>query len=125
MSEQRRSIFAQNYKAGPHGLGDPDDKRLRKIEKDVLIPQKMRDRAKEEKCVKEVQEFAKCCKDSNFLMVFRCKELNNALISCLELWYKDPQFKNECTQAYLEERSEYRRTGIPKSSKRKRAVSSS
>lgn len=58
-------------------------------------------------------------------MVFKCKELNNALISCLELWYKNPQFKDECTQEYLEERSEYRRTGIPKSSKRKRVASSS
>lgn len=28
--------------------------------------------------------------------------------------YKDPQFREECTEKYLEERSEYRRTGISK-----------
>lgn len=35
--------------------GDPDDKHLRKVEKDVLIPQRMRDKAKTEKCVAEVE----------------------------------------------------------------------
>lgn len=34
--------------------GDPDDKHLRNVEKDVLIPQLMRDKAKQEKCVEEV-----------------------------------------------------------------------
>lgn len=54
------SVSAIVYLIRVDFLGDPNDKRLRKVEKDVLIPQKMRDKAREEKCVKEVQG------DSNF-----------------------------------------------------------
>lgn len=124
MTEERRSVL-RSTKAGPHGVGDPDDFFLRKVEKDVLIPQKMRDKAREEKCAKEVKEFATCCKDSSFMMVFKCRDVNTALKSCLEQWFTDPSFKEECTQEYLKERSEYRRTGIPVKSKRSRAVSTS
>ncbi|XP_003705804.1 COX assembly mitochondrial protein homolog [Megachile rotundata] len=124
MTEVKRSVL-RNSRAGPHGVGDPNDTFLRKVEKDVLIPQKMRDKAREEKCVKEVQEFNTCCKNSSFLMVFKCRDVNTALKSCLETWFNDPAFKEECTQEYLQERSEYRRTGIPVKSKRTRAVSTS
>lgn len=122
MTEEKHTFFLRSLKAGPHGVGDPNDLSLRKVEKDVLIPQKMRDRAKEEKCVKEVQEFSTCCKNANIMMAFRCRDVNNALVSCLTKWYNDPAFREECTQEYLKERSEYRRTGIPKPSKRRRAT---
>ncbi|XP_012350417.1 COX assembly mitochondrial protein homolog isoform X2 [Apis florea] len=112
------------YGGGPHNLGDPEDKFLRKVEKDILIPQKMRDKAKQEKCIQEVQEFNVCCKNASYLMPFKCKKENTALIDCLSKWYNDPKFKEECTQEYLEERSEYRRTGIPKKSKLGRVGSS-
>jgi len=35
--------------------GDPDDRSLRKVEEQVLIPKIMRERAKAEKCVEEVK----------------------------------------------------------------------
>lgn len=35
-------------------LGDPDDKSLRKVETEILIPKKMRDKAKAENCLSEV-----------------------------------------------------------------------
>lgn len=35
--------------------GDPDDKTLRKVEIDVMIPKKMRDRTRDEKCTEEVK----------------------------------------------------------------------
>ncbi|CAK9800021.1 COX assembly mitochondrial protein homolog [Anthophora quadrimaculata] len=97
---------------GPHDLGDPDDRSLRKVEKEVLIPQIMRDRAKNEKCIQEVKDFTECCKNSNLLMVLKCRKQNTALKDCLALWYNDLKFKEECTLKYLEQRSEYRRTGI-------------
>ncbi|XP_043517235.1 COX assembly mitochondrial protein homolog [Frieseomelitta varia] len=102
------------YGGGPHNLGDPNDKFLRKVEKDVLIPQKMRDKAKEEKCVQQVKEFSDCCKKANVLMGFKCRKENSALKECLSRWYNDSDFKEQCTQEYLDERSEYRRTGISK-----------
>lgn len=38
-----------------YNSGDPNDRSLRKVEKDVLIPQLIRDRTKTEKCVDEVK----------------------------------------------------------------------
>jgi hypothetical protein len=35
-------------------LGDPLDRSLRKVEIDILIPKKMRDKARDEKCSDEV-----------------------------------------------------------------------
>ncbi|XP_043577683.1 COX assembly mitochondrial protein homolog [Bombus pyrosoma] len=113
------------YGGGPLNLGDPDDKHLRKVEKDVLIPQRMRDKAKTEKCVAEVARFSECCKNASVLMAFECQKENAVLKDCLSQWYNDPDFKAQCTQEYLDERSEYRRTGIAKRSKNSRYQSSS
>uniref|UniRef100_A0AAG5CV96 COX assembly mitochondrial protein n=1 Tax=Anopheles atroparvus TaxID=41427 RepID=A0AAG5CV96_ANOAO len=101
-------------KGGPHGLGDPDDRRLRKVEVEVLIPKIMRERAKTEKCVAEVKAFEVCCKDAGLFMIAKCQEQNDALKACSLEWYKDEQFKKECTEIFLAERSEFRRTGLPK-----------
>lgn len=98
----------------PHGLGDPNDKSLRKVEVEVLIPKIMRDRARAEQCLPEVKAFESCCKDNSLLMVINCRKQNDALKSCLANWYGNETFKNECKEIYLNERSEYRATGIPK-----------
>lgn len=94
-------------------LGDPNDRTLRKVEVEVMIPKLMRDRAKETKCVDEVKAFTECCKSSSILMVVKCRTQNSALKDCLANWYKDEGFKKECTEEYLALRSEFRRTGIP------------
>lgn len=94
--------------------GDPDDKTLRKVESEILIPKIMRDRAKAEKCIPQVQAFESCCKDSGVKMVWTCRKPNSELKECLTKWYKDEPFKDECKQIYLAERSEYRRTGVKK-----------
>ncbi|XP_050078744.1 COX assembly mitochondrial protein homolog [Anopheles maculipalpis] len=101
-------------KGGPHGLGDPDDRRLRKVELEVLIPKIMRERAKTEKCLPEVKAFEDCCKDAGLFMVAKCQIQNDALKACSLEWYRNEQFKKECTEIYLAERSEFRRTGLPK-----------
>ncbi|XP_058454103.1 COX assembly mitochondrial protein homolog [Malaya genurostris] len=98
----------------PHGLGDPNDRSLRKVEVEVLIPKIMRERSKVEKCIEEVSKFEACCKDSGILMTVKCQKQNEALKACSLKWYNDEQFKSECKEIYLKERSEYRRTGIPK-----------
>uniref|UniRef100_T1E8Z3 COX assembly mitochondrial protein n=1 Tax=Anopheles aquasalis TaxID=42839 RepID=T1E8Z3_ANOAQ len=101
-------------KGGPHGLGDPDDRRLRKVEIEVLIPKIMRERAKTEKCVAEVKAFEDCCKDAGLFMVAKCQAPNDALKACSLRWYQNEQFKQECTEIYLEERKLFRETGLPK-----------
>lgn len=125
-------MLSTTLSAGPHGLGkhpfailglgfrhilfigDPDDLSLRKVEKEILIPKKMRDVAREEKCVEEVRRFTECCKESSVLMVVSCRAENAGLKDCLGAWYADADFQERCKQLYLEERSEYRRTGIPR-----------
>ncbi|XP_055859127.1 COX assembly mitochondrial protein homolog [Episyrphus balteatus] len=98
----------------PHGLGDPNDRSLRKVEVEVLIPKIMRDRAKAEHCLKEVKAFESCCRDNSLLMVINCRQQNDVLKTCLANWYSNEAFKAECKEIYLKERSEYRATGIPK-----------
>ncbi|XP_034834371.1 COX assembly mitochondrial protein homolog [Maniola hyperantus] len=112
------SVLPKKFSEGPHGLGDPDDKSLRKVEIEVVIPKLMREKAKTEKCVKEVEEFNKCCKASSVFMVVKCREENSTLKSCLTNWYVNEEFRQICTNQYLNERSEYRKTGIKKPMKR-------
>ncbi|KAJ2945635.1 hypothetical protein O0L34_g462 [Tuta absoluta] len=118
MTSTEKSVLPQNFSAGPHGLGDPDDRTLRKVEVEVVIPKIMREKAKTEKCPKEVADFEKCCKDSALLMVVTCRKENSALKACLSSWYENQEFRSICTEQYLKERSEYRRTGIKKPIKR-------
>ncbi|XP_037979595.1 COX assembly mitochondrial protein homolog isoform X1 [Motacilla alba alba] len=87
--------------------------KLRHVEKDVLIPQIMRDRAKE-LCSDKVQAFTKCCQETGVLMVVKCRQENAALKDCLVGYYSDPSFYEECKAEYLKQREEYRATGIKK-----------
>lgn len=103
-----------NNLGGPHGLGDPNDRTLRKVEIEVMIPKVMRDRAKVVKCIDEVKDFETCCKSSGLMMWYKCRKENTALKDCYTKWYSNDEFKAECTEIYLQERSEFRRTGISK-----------
>lgn len=104
---------------GPHNLGDPDDLTLRKVEREILIPKKVRDKTRDEKCVEEIKVFSECCKAAGLLMTFKCRPETKVMNSCLERWYHDEDFKKICTEEYLQERSQYRRTGIKKKFRRK------
>ncbi|XP_070691428.1 COX assembly mitochondrial protein homolog [Pempheris klunzingeri] len=84
---------------------------LRHVEKDVLIPKMMREKAKE-RCAEKVEAFNLCCKESGFLMPFKCREENAVLKECLTLHYRDPAFFEECKQEYIKEKLEFERTGI-------------
>ncbi|XP_063306745.1 COX assembly mitochondrial protein homolog [Pelobates fuscus] len=85
---------------------------LRHVEKDVLIPKIVREKARV-LCSEKVEAFTKCCQESGFLMVVKCREENAALKECLTKYYRDAALFEECKQEYLKEREEYRRTGIP------------
>ncbi|KAM9852421.1 COX assembly mitochondrial protein homolog [Aulostomus maculatus] len=86
--------------------------RLRHVEKDVLIPQMMREKARE-RCAERVEAFSHCCKDSGFSMAWKCREENNALKECLTQHYQDPAFYELCKQEYIKQKLDYERTGIP------------
>ncbi|XP_028280679.1 COX assembly mitochondrial protein homolog [Parambassis ranga] len=89
-----------------------DEIPLRHVEKEVLIPKIMREKAKE-LCASKVEAFTHCCKESGFLMVVKCQEENAALKECLTQHYKDPAFFEECKKEYIQEKLEFERTGIP------------
>ncbi|KAJ8894298.1 hypothetical protein PR048_006913, partial [Dryococelus australis] len=91
---------------------DPDDRSLRKVELQVLIPEKIRQKSRNEKCAEEVKAFTACGKDAGLLVVVKCRKENAVMKSCLNKWYHDEEFKRQCTEEYLTERSEFRRTGI-------------
>ncbi|XP_019946626.1 COX assembly mitochondrial protein homolog [Paralichthys olivaceus] len=96
---------------------------LRHVEKDVLIPKMMREKAKE-RCVEKVQAFGNCCKDSGFFMVFKCREENSALKECLTQHYRDPVFFEECKQEYIQEKMQFEKTGIPMKNRKQKLPTS-
>ena len=110
---ETKSVLPNRMGGGPAGLGDPSDKTLRKVEREVVIPKLMKERAKE-LCHEEVKAFNDCGKLNGLLLPFKCRKENSAMQECTIKWYKDPNFVVEVTNQFLEERSEYRRTGIPK-----------
>nr|XP_024000192.1 COX assembly mitochondrial protein homolog [Salvelinus alpinus] len=83
---------------------------LRHVETDVLIPKMMREKAKE-LCAEKVTAFNHCCKETGFLMVFKCRDQNAALKECLTVHYRDSAFFEECKQEYIKEKLEFQRTG--------------
>lgn len=82
-----------------------------------MVPKLMRERTKSEKCVDEVKEFHACVLRTGLLHVIRCRRENDKMKACMEKWYYNEDFIKECTEQYLDERSEFRRTGIPKKQK--------
>lgn len=114
------SVLPKHLSGGPHGLGDPNDKSLRKLERDVVIPKKMRELIKTDKCAKEVKDFSKCCGKSELFMVMKCRKENAVMRECYERWFFNEDFRKECTERYLEDRSEYRRTGISAKERKRR-----
>ncbi|GAV02246.1 hypothetical protein RvY_12837 [Ramazzottius varieornatus] len=115
-----KHVILKRGGGGPLGLGDPDDKALRKVEKDVMVPKLIRERTREDKCQAEYRAFEACGKAAGLAVITRCRQENNRMKQCMEKWYTDPSFVNECTEQYLKERSEFRRTGIMKAKEERR-----
>lgn len=55
-------------------------------------------------------------------MSFKCKPQTEQLKQCMARWFYDEKFIEECTQVYLDQRSEYRRTGITKKERERMAA---
>ena len=65
------------------------EQHLRHVEKDVLIPKIMREKARE-RCSEQVEYSTKCYKVSGILMAVKCQKENSALQECLTTYYNDP-----------------------------------
>jgi hypothetical protein len=59
MSEKKKEFnpysLGRGYTGGPHGVGDPDDMSMRKVESSVLVTQIIKDRAHLLKCPDQVK----------------------------------------------------------------------
>lgn len=107
-------MLPSKYVGGPHGVGDPNDRSLRNVEKTVAIPKIMKEKAKE-RCKAEVNEFNNCCLQHPYLtFTWKCKREARKMSICMANMYADPAFVDECTEIYLEERRIYRETGLKK-----------
>ncbi|BFZ11353.1 hypothetical protein BsWGS_14392 [Bradybaena similaris] len=116
--EDLGEVLPPSASGGPHGVGDPNDQSLRKVEHEIMIPLKMKEKAKVLKCPDEVKGFGECAKGQGLMMPFRCRKEAASLKLCLESAYHDATFVDLCTREYLEERTEYRRTGIKRKDKK-------
>ncbi|XP_018914934.1 COX assembly mitochondrial protein homolog isoform X2 [Bemisia tabaci] len=94
--------------------GDPDDRTLRKVESEVLVKERMRVKARKELCEPFNLAFANCAKEHGLFMPFSCQEQGQNLKNCIRKYFEDPEFEKKMQEEYLEERAEYRRTGISK-----------
>ncbi|XP_015793399.1 COX assembly mitochondrial protein homolog [Tetranychus urticae] len=92
--------------------GDPDDLSLRKIERNVLIPELMREVASKNQCKDVTKDFFDCAKDNGILIAPKCIDKRDKLTDCMTYWLNNKEFKEEITAKYLKDRSEYRKTGI-------------
>ena len=66
--------------------------------------------------------FSKCAKETGLLVVVQCRDVNTKMKSCMERWYKDEDFIQECTEMYLEKRRQYRLTGEKAAMKTKERI---
>ncbi|XP_071502432.1 COX assembly mitochondrial protein homolog [Diadema antillarum] len=114
--------MAAEQQKGRRGFAwQEDDDYLRKVEYEVLIPKKMREKAKV-RCAEQVNAFTECCKLNGLGMVVKCREENNAMKQCITKHYQDQEFFDMCKKEYLQERSEFRKTGVRMKDKPKAAV---
>lgn len=110
---------SEKYSGGPHGLGDPDDQFLRRVESTILIPNMIKKKANATWCQVVNEQFFKCAEQYGmWRMSYKCRAEATELRECVHKVLTDESKVNEVTQEYLDMRAEYRRTGKRKLLKR-------
>ncbi|VDN05085.1 unnamed protein product [Thelazia callipaeda] len=126
----RKTLLPAHSVGGPHGVGDPNDRSLRRVEADVLIPNMMNERIQRVECREPLQssnlfcftschnfhikvsDLAECLKrEGSFLGLRKCQNQLNRYEECQLALFNDPWFRQQITDEYVKERAEYRRTG--------------
>ncbi|XP_063408086.1 COX assembly mitochondrial protein homolog [Mytilus trossulus] len=108
------SFLPKTMIGGPYGLGEPEDQSLRDVELDVCIPDILRARVNKERCYEEHEIVSDCGRREQLMMPFRCQKEALVFKKCLYKAFNDPEFIESGKRQFLEERTEFRRTGIPK-----------
>nr|XP_022307288.1 uncharacterized protein LOC111113356 [Crassostrea virginica] len=105
-----KTVLPHHMAGGPMGLGDPDDRTLRKVEEDTLVGSVMRERGKAI-CEKQLLDFMACSDEHYILFPWKCKTESRLYNKCLTDLNSDPNFQEECKEIYLQRRRHYRLTG--------------
>jgi COX assembly protein 1 len=93
--------------------GDPNDRTLRRLEADVIIPNRMNRQINKEECRETYLEMIKCLKkEGDVHGLTRCQGVLDVYNGCKRIWFQNPTFRQAITDEYLEERSQLRRTGL-------------
>ncbi|XP_061169233.1 uncharacterized protein LOC133178542 [Saccostrea echinata] len=105
-----KTVLPHHMAGGPKGLGDPDDRTLRKVEEDTLVGNVMRERGKII-CERELLDFMACSDEHYVLFPWKCRTQSKKYNQCLTDLNSDPTFQDECKEIYLQRRRHYRLTG--------------
>ncbi|XP_048727083.1 uncharacterized protein DDB_G0275933-like [Ostrea edulis] len=105
-----KTVLPHHMAGGPKGLGDPDDRTLRKVEEDTMVGNVMRERGRN-RCEKELLDFMECSDEHYILFPWKCKTQSKLYNNCLTDLYNDSEFQDECKEIYLQRRRHYRLTG--------------
>lgn len=55
----------------------------------------------------------KCGGEAGLLVGLKCRKERDSLMDCSKKWFYDEDFRQECIEEYLRQRSYHRRTGKP------------
>ena len=76
-----------------------------------MIPSLMKRLVRWDKCLPEAIMFERCAGPMTWKAPFKCRDVIKGLRACEKRWFFDEAFVREVTERYLNERSEYRRSG--------------
>ncbi|OAF67289.1 COX assembly mitochondrial protein [Intoshia linei] len=110
----RKNFF--KFSGGPIGLGDPNDKTLIALEKEIYIPRILNDKCNNI-CTTYIKALDKCVYEKNGILAFFCRKEKADFVKCINECYNNKSIIDECTNKYLKERSQYREDGIPRKRK--------
>uniref|UniRef100_A0A7E4UQE7 COX assembly mitochondrial protein n=1 Tax=Panagrellus redivivus TaxID=6233 RepID=A0A7E4UQE7_PANRE len=109
----RKSLLSHHFTGGPHGIGDPEDRTLRRIEADVVIPNLMNKRIENEDCRDLYLGLVKCMREEGGAKgLYACTAVRDIFNVCKQEKFVDPKYRQEVTESYLNDRAEARRTGL-------------
>uniref|UniRef100_A0A915A8L1 COX assembly mitochondrial protein n=1 Tax=Parascaris univalens TaxID=6257 RepID=A0A915A8L1_PARUN len=102
----KKTILPHYSSAGPFGIGDPDDRTLRRIEADVIIPNRMNSLVEKVECSERYIDLVECLRKDGAVWGLRsCRDILAIFNKCKAEKFHDPSFRERVTEEYLNERS--------------------
>lgn len=106
-----KTVLPSELGGGPCGLGDPEDKSIKKREL-ALIDKLVKKNIWYVKCNKELEAVNDCVKAKGYgWWIGQCRDFDKAYKDCWRRWIADEGLRKELTEEYIEQRSQYRLTG--------------